>query len=106
MSQMDLARLLGVSRSSISSYENGYRHPDHDTLVRMASCFHVSVDFLLGTENQNAMLNDHYKEVLGEINELLQTSNLSSEKKQEILDEVSEYFKWRLQQAGRKVPGT
>jgi transcriptional regulator with XRE-family HTH domain len=50
MSQADLARILSLSRSTISSYENGARTPDRDTLLKIANCFMVSTDFLLGRE--------------------------------------------------------
>ena len=48
MSQGDFGKLFGVSRGSISFYENGERTPDAEFLANVSSCFSVSVDYLLG----------------------------------------------------------
>ena len=48
LSQEQLARLLGVDRSTISSYERNVRQPPLDTLSRIADVFGVSTDYLLG----------------------------------------------------------
>lgn len=47
LTQDNVAEFLGVSKNTISRYENGEREPDHDTLLRLAGYFDVSVDFLL-----------------------------------------------------------
>ena len=47
-SQKQLARLLRVDRSTISSYESSIRQPPLDTLSRIADVFGVSTDYLLG----------------------------------------------------------
>ena len=49
--QEQLARLLGVDRSTISSYESNMRQPSLDTLSRIADVFGVSTDYLLGRTN-------------------------------------------------------
>lgn len=49
--QEQLARLLGVDRSTISSYESNMRQPSLDTLSRMADVFGVTTDYLLGRTN-------------------------------------------------------
>lgn len=48
LSQKQLARLLRVDRSTISSYESSVRQPPLDTLSRIADVFGVSTDYLLG----------------------------------------------------------
>ena len=48
MTQEDLAKLLSVSKYTISSYENGHTSPDDQNLVRLAQIFDVSLDYLLG----------------------------------------------------------
>ncbi len=47
MLQNDLAKQIGVSRSTISNLENG-REPDLDTLKHYCRIFNVSSDYLLG----------------------------------------------------------
>lgn len=48
ITQTTLAGLLGISKSAISTYENGLRMPSEDTLIDIARYFKVSVDYLLG----------------------------------------------------------
>lgn len=49
--QEQLARLLGVDRSTISSCESSMRQPSLDTLSRIADVFGVSTDYLPGRTN-------------------------------------------------------
>ncbi len=53
ITQKELADFLQVSQQSISKYENGMREPDYETLIKMASFYDVSVDYLLGLTNVN-----------------------------------------------------
>ncbi|MBR4514456.1 MAG: helix-turn-helix transcriptional regulator [Lachnospiraceae bacterium] len=48
--QADLARLLGVTRSAVNSWELGNSLPSSTTLVQLADLFHVSTDFILGRD--------------------------------------------------------
>lgn len=56
--QEDLAKILNISRQSISNYENGSRFPNDEELIRnIAMYFNVSLDYLLGITN----IRNHYK---------------------------------------------
>ncbi len=48
MSQVGLAKELGVDCSTIAKYETGDRLPDIVMLCKLASFFGVSTDYLLG----------------------------------------------------------
>lgn len=48
MTQVQLGKILFVTASTISNYENGVRIPDIEKLQVIASFFDVSVDYLLG----------------------------------------------------------
>ena len=48
MSQNQLAKELGISRGSISFYENGQRTADIETLEKVARFFKVDYDYLMG----------------------------------------------------------
>lgn len=48
LTQVELAGMLGVSKSVISSYENGVHLPPYDILVRISNLFGVSCDYLIG----------------------------------------------------------
>ncbi len=47
LSQLELAKLLGVSRSAITRWEQGVRMPIVDAAVIIAKYFNVSLDELL-----------------------------------------------------------
>lgn len=47
MNQKDVAEVLGVSRSSVASWETGHRIPRIEELSALASVFGVSADYLL-----------------------------------------------------------
>lgn len=53
MTQNELAIRLGISASTVSSYENGIRLPSYDILLRMARLFNVTVDSLLGHSSKD-----------------------------------------------------
>ena len=46
--QVDFAKMLGVSQATVSGWESEKYQPDRDTLIKMASYFDVSVDYLIG----------------------------------------------------------
>ena len=50
MSQEDLGKLLGVTKVSVSGYENGTRIPSMEVLVTILNVFKISADYLLGRE--------------------------------------------------------
>lgn len=50
MSQEDLGKLLGVTKVSVSGYENGTRIPSLDILNAILDVFGISADYLLGRE--------------------------------------------------------
>lgn len=47
LSQEKIAQKLKVSQRAYSNYETGTREPDHNTLIRIADYFNVSLDYLL-----------------------------------------------------------
>ena len=50
ISQAELAEYCGVSQQAVGLWERGKTNPDYETLIRIASRFSVSVDYLLGVE--------------------------------------------------------
>ena len=50
MSQVELGKRLGVTKQSICNWENDNIQPSIEMLVRMASLFAVSTDYMLGFE--------------------------------------------------------
>lgn len=50
LTQKDLAKLVGISRSLISDYENQNINPTIRNLTKLANALNVSSDYLLGIE--------------------------------------------------------
>lgn len=48
LSQADLAKKLGIAKSTISMYEIGKREPDFETMEAIADLFNVDMNFLHG----------------------------------------------------------
>ena len=73
LTQKQLALQLGLSKSVVSSYENGFRYPSFDVLIKIASVFSTTTDYLLGVGHD----------------ELLDISGLSDEDKQMLVSLVN-----------------
>lgn len=55
ISQVDLGRALGVSKQSVSNWENDNIQPSVEMLVIIAQFFSVSTDYLLGLESEDKL---------------------------------------------------
>ena len=51
MSQEKLADMVGVGRSTVAMWESGKNQPDNTALIKMASLFGVSTDYILGLDS-------------------------------------------------------
>ena len=51
LTQMQLARALGVGQSSVSDWINAKSEPSIENLWKLADFFDVSVDYLIGRTN-------------------------------------------------------
>ena len=56
ISQDELGKVLGVSRSAICQYEQGGRIPNYKSVVAMADYFNVTVDFLLDRDINRVLI--------------------------------------------------
>ena len=50
LSQAELARLLGITRSSVNAWEMGISVPSTQYIVDLAGVFDISTDYLLGVD--------------------------------------------------------
>lgn len=55
LTQSQVAARLGVSKASISGYENNVKTPSLAVLTRLASFYSVSTDYLLGLESRRML---------------------------------------------------
>lgn len=59
LTQDDLGAFLNISRQAYSNYENLKRSPDLDSLIRLASLYHLSLDDLVSRQLSSFMESDH-----------------------------------------------
>ena len=52
LTQEQVAELLGVSRQTISNWENEKSYPDIISVIKMSECYDVSLDYLLKGEQK------------------------------------------------------
>ena len=53
--QDQVARMIGVNKNAISTYENDTRQPSFEILIRLANLYRVSTDYLLGLTNNRSI---------------------------------------------------
>lgn len=53
LNQGDLSDMLNISRQAYSNYENSKRTPDLDSLLRLASFYHVTLEQLVNGNLSN-----------------------------------------------------
>ena len=85
--QKELSEKLGVTIKTISYFELGERQPSRETLIKLAEIFGISVDRLLGNENESIRDSDltrDIKKILVEIGAFQENATITQE----------EYDKW------------
>ncbi|MGM9574889.1 MAG: helix-turn-helix domain-containing protein [Oscillospiraceae bacterium] len=55
LSQTELARLLGITRSSVNAWEMGISVPSTQYIVDLAGVFEISTDYLLGVDSSSTV---------------------------------------------------
>lgn len=52
LTQLQVAQRLGISKAVVSSYEIASRYPSYDILIKLATLYGVTTDYLLGLDNR------------------------------------------------------
>lgn len=52
LSQVDLAKLLGVTKQSVSNWENDNIQPSVEMLLKISEALNVTTDYLLGRSDR------------------------------------------------------
>ena len=60
ISQSELARRIGVTRSSVNAWEMGLSVPTAQYIVELSQLFHVTSDYLLGLSEQETFCMDSF----------------------------------------------
>lgn len=48
MTQTDIAKMFNVGQKTVSNWESGRNEPPYDILIKYASFFNVTTDYILG----------------------------------------------------------
>ena len=67
LSQKEIGNIFHASQNTVSQWENGTRKPSYDIIQEIADYFDVSVDYLLGRQEQLPELNSKDKREIQEI---------------------------------------
>lgn len=77
--QTELAKKLGITRSSVNAWEMGISVPSTQYIVELSNIFSVSTDYLLGVEKTSTIdisgLTEHDIEMVYTLAEYLKTKN-------------------------------
>lgn len=58
ITQKDMAERLDLTASMLSAYETGVRNPSIEILLKIAKIYNISLDWLLGLNNENMTRNN------------------------------------------------
>lgn len=96
--QKDVADKLNVKSNTLSGYENGTRSPDPDMLMMIADLYGVTVDYLLGRDNEVTSLDYYKNKIVTEFPDIdLMFKDMESLSADD-MKEVYEYIKFKMSQ--------
>ena len=58
LTQVDVAKKLGISQPAYASWERGVKKPTQENLVKISQILNVSIDFLVGNSDIDLSDND------------------------------------------------
>ncbi len=90
LTQVDIARKLGISQQAYASWERGIKKPTQENLVKIAQILNVSVDYLVGNSEERTDELDNI-ELLFRMN----SKGLTDEEKEIFKKELVEFMEER-----------
>ena len=55
LNQVEFVKILNVTKQSVSNWENGNIQPSIDMLIKIATTFSISTDYLLGLDERRRL---------------------------------------------------
>lgn len=96
LTQTELAQKLSIKQTTVSCWETGKAKPSPEMLMTLAKLFHVSVDYLLGTEAQSQPAIPSEDDPLKDIQFALFGTH--DEISEEMMEDVKAYARFKLEQ--------
>lgn len=90
LTQVELAKRLGIGQSSYADWERGKKNPTQENLIRLAQILNVSVDYLVGNSEEKSDELDNI-ELLFRMN----SKGLTEEEKKIFKKELIEFMEER-----------
>ena len=90
LTQVELAKRLGIGQSSYADWERGKKNPTQENLIRLAQILDVSVDYLVGNSEEKSDELDNI-ELLFRMN----SKDLTDEEKAVFKKELIEFMEER-----------
>ncbi len=69
--QQELAKLIGVSASSIGMYEQGRREPENAVLSKICQVLNTTTDYLIGFSAEKPVKNQDVNDVIDDFTNML-----------------------------------
>lgn len=119
LSQIELAKLLNISNTTLSQYETNQRVPSDEIKIKLAEFFNCSVDYLLGrTDIRNPYIPEEYtqkhkvtKRDLMQYEDFIEQAGIffmndevAEEDKEKLFRDISELF-WKAKEMNKKKYG-
>ncbi len=97
----ELSRTIGVSQSTLSSWESGKSMPKLESIKKIASHYGVETEDLLSTPSKKSI---NKKKIMEEVAVRFRTDNndLSQEEYDEIMEKLSTYFDFLIHESEKK----
>ena len=92
LTQVELAKRLGIGQSSYADWERGKKKPTQENLVKLSKILYVSVDYLLGN-TQSKQTSDVLEDI--ELLFRMNSKGLTEEEKEIFRRELIDFMKER-----------
>ena len=56
LTQEQIAKIIGVAKTTYCNYENGHSEMEFDTIIKLAKYYDVTIGYLMGVEEQDKIM--------------------------------------------------